>query len=117
MRLPVPTFACNQEIVLTKCYQDKTDRYGQPTSDEPVKISNCVVQLSPQYTGNNGNRQLTANGAVFLYAQVSAPFPSLTKNNLQSEIQFEGQTYHVTEIGVYKEPLSDDIFSYKLGVL
>lgn len=117
MRLPVPTFACNQTISFTKTYQGKTDMWGKQAQDAPVTIQNCVVQMATEYSGTNSNRTLLANGVVFLYADISTPFPSLDQSNLQSKIDYEGKTYTVNTIDELKQPMSDDLFAYKLGVL
>lgn len=117
MRLPIPTMMCNQTVEFTKFYQAETDMYGQPKQDVPVTISKCVVQLATQYTGSNDNRQLIANGTVFFYADITSPMPILSKDNLGSKIEFEGNEYTVQTINELKQPLSDDLFGYKLEVL
>lgn len=117
MRLPVPRFACNQSINFTKVYQGQTDMWGNQKQDDPVTIQNCVVQMQTEYSGTNSNRTLLANGVVFLYADVSTPFPTLTKDNLQSKIDYEGKTYTVNTIDELKQPMSDELFAYKLEVL
>jgi hypothetical protein len=117
MRLPVPAFACNQTISFTKVYQSQTDMYGKPLEDEPITINNCIAQLETQYSGTNSNRQLLANGVVFLYAEVSTPFPTLTKDNLQSKITYESNEYTVNTIDEYQQPDGSGLFGYRLGVL
>lgn len=117
MRLPIPESMCNQNVILTKIYQSETDDYNRPKKDKPVTITNCVVQLATQYTGTNENRQLIANGAVYFYAAVSSPFPELTKDNLGSVIEYDGQNYTLKTINEYHEPLSNELYGYKLEVL
>lgn len=117
MRLPVPKFACNQSIIFTKTYQGQTDMWGNQKQDDPVTIKNCVVQMQTEYSGTNSNRTLLANGVVFLYTDVSTPFPTLAKDNLQSKIDYEGKTYTVNTIDELKQPTSDELFAYKLEVL
>lgn len=117
MRLPIPTMMCNQTVEFTKFYQTETDMYGQPRQDKPITISKCVVQLATQYTGSNDNRQLIANGTVFFYTDITSPMPILSKDNLGSKIEFEGNEYTVQAINELKQPLSDDLFGYKLEVL
>ena len=117
MRLPIPKMMCNQSAILTKVYQSETDDYNRPKKDEPVIITNCIVQLATQYTGANENRQLVANGAVYFYADVSSPFPELTKDNLGSIIEYDGQKYTLKMINEYHEPLSNELYGYKLEVL
>ena len=117
MRLPVPTDLCNQSVILTKNYQTETDMWGNPKQDEPITISKCVFHLATKYTGANDNRQLIANGTVFFYADITSPMPEFNKDNLGSKIEFEGNTYTVQTITESKQPLSDDLFAYKLEVL
>lgn len=117
MRLPVPTMLCNQSVILTKSYQSETDMYGQQKKEEPVTVTKCVVHLATRYTGSNDNRQLVANGTVFFYADITSPMPELNKDSLGSKIEFEGNTYTVQTITESKQPLSDDLFAYKLEVL
>lgn len=117
MRLSIPEMVCNQSVILTKIYQSETDDYNRPKKDKPVTITNCIMQLATQYTGTNENRQLVANGAVYFYATVSSPFPKLTKDNLGSIIEYDGQNYTLKTINEYHEPLSNELFGYKLEVL
>lgn len=117
MRLPIPDFTCNQSVILTKIYQSETDDYNRPKKDKPVTINNCIVQLATQYTGTNENRQLVANGGVYLYASISQPFPSLSKDNLGSIVEYEEQNYTLKTINEYHEPLSNELYGYKLEVL
>lgn len=117
MRLPVPVTICNQSVKLMKSYQSETDMYGKPKQDTPVTINKCVVHLATKYTGTNNDRQLVANGTVFLYADVSSPMPSLSKDNLGSKIEFAGNEYTVQTITESKQPLSDEMFAYKIEVL
>ncbi|MCP9357376.1 capsid protein [Liquorilactobacillus satsumensis] len=116
MRLPVPTESCNQSIVL-KQYVKGTGLYRDPSYKDPVTITKCVVQLQTQYTGTNDNRQLIANGTVFFYADVTSPMPALDKTSLGSKIEFEGQEYTVQTLDELKQPFSNDLFGYQLGVL
>ncbi|MFT8491564.1 putative minor capsid protein [Oenococcus sicerae] len=117
MRLPVPAMLCNQSVKLTKSYQSETDMYGKPKQDTPITISKCVVHLATKYTGTNDNRQLIANGTVFFYVDITSPMLMLTKDNLGSKIEIEGNTYTIQTITESKQPLSDDLFAYKLEVL
>lgn len=117
MRLPIPELMCNQSVSLIKIYQSETDDYNRSKKDKPVTITNCIVQLATQYTGTNENRQLIANGAVYFYVAVSSPFPELTKDNLGSVIEYDDQSYTLKTINEYHEPLSNELFGYKLEVL
>lgn len=51
------------------------------------------------------------------YADITSPMPILSKDNLGSKIEFEGNEYTVQAINELKQPLSDDLFGYKLEVL
>jgi hypothetical protein len=118
MKLPVPRALCNQSVILIKAYQSQTDNmYHEVKLDAPVTINNCVVHLATKYTGTNNDRQLVANGTVFLYADVSSPMPSLSKDNLGSKIEFAGNEYTIQTITESKQPLSDEMFAYKIEVL
>lgn len=118
MRLPVPRALCNQSIALSKVYQSQTDNmYHEVKQDDPVMIDNCVVHLATKYTGTNNNRQLVANGTVYFYADITNPMPDLSKDNLGSKIKIEGNEYTIQTITESKQPMSDDLFAYKVEVL
>ena len=58
-----------------------------------------------------------ANAVVFLYAGISTPLPTVTKNNVGSKLMFEGEEYTVQKIIDNREPFSNALHSYELEVL
>lgn len=118
MKLPVPRALCNQSVILIKAYQSQMDNmYHEVKLDAPVTINNCVVHLATKYTGTNNDRQLVANGTVFFYADITLPMPVLSKDNLGSKLRIDENEYTITTITESKQPLSDEIFAYKIEVL
>lgn len=118
MKLPVPRALCNQSVILIKAYQSQTDNmYHEVKLDAPVTINNCVVHLATKYTGTNNDRQLVANGTVFFYADITSPMPVLSKDNLGSKIQINENEYTITAITESKQPMSNELFAYKIEVL
>lgn len=118
MKLPVPRALCNQSVILIKAYQSQMDNmYHEPKQDDPVTIDHCIVHLATKYTGTNSNRQLVANGTVFFYANITSPMPVLSKDNLGSKIQINENEYTITAITESKQPMSNELFAYKIEVL
>ena len=60
---------------------------------------------------------MVANAVLYLYTGLSNPMPKLTKDNYESQIIFEGQTYTVKSIIDNRDPFSNDLWSYEIEVL
>lgn len=111
----MPKEYCNQSIVL-RLIQGK-DKWQKPIFSEPVTINHMIFQPQTVYSGTNNNRQVVANAIAFLFAGVSDPMPTISKNNVGSEIDFEGKTYTITTIVDNRNPFSNEVYSYELEVL
>lgn len=117
MMMKPPKRMCQQAIALTLTDPTKTDDWGQPLAGEPVTIEHCVVQPQTIYSGSNNDRTIVANAVVFLYAGISSPLPTITKNNVGSKLVFESEEYTVQKIIDNREPFSNALHSYELEVL
>ncbi len=111
----IPKEYCNQSIVL-RLIQGK-DKWQKPIFSDPITIKNMIFQPQTVYSGTNNNRQVVANAIVFLFGGVSDPMPTISKNNVGSEIDFEGETYTITAIIDNRNPFSNEVYSYELEVL
>ncbi|CAH1857473.1 putative minor capsid protein [Convivina intestini] len=111
----VPKALCNQNIIYKR--PGDPDDWGGVGSTIDTPIANCVVQLQTICSGTNNNREVVANGSVYLYAGITTPMPTLTKTNQGDVISFDGIDYTVKTIIEHRDPLSNDIWSYKLEVL
>ncbi|AVK62460.1 capsid protein [Lactobacillus sp. CBA3605] len=112
-----PKRMCQQTVTLTLTDLSETDDWGNPLPGETFTIEHCVVQPQTIYAGSNNNRTIVANAVVFLYAGVSAPLPTITKQNAGSKLLFEGNEYTVKTIIDNRDPYSDARYSYELEVL
>jgi hypothetical protein len=116
MRLPrIPKEACQQTITYQMRNGDEDD-WGQPSTAEIV-INRCVVQLTTIYSGSNNDRQVIGNGSVYLIAGITSPLPSLTKDNLGDQIEYNGKNYAIKQIDEHLEPFSNRLYAYKLEIL
>ena len=111
----IPKEYCNQSIVL-RLIQGK-DKWQKPIFSDPITIKNMIFQPKTVYSGTNNNRQVVANAIAFLFGGVSDPMPTISKNNVGSEIDFEGETYTITTIVDNRNPYSNEVYSYELEVL
>lgn len=111
----IPKSMANQTITLKK-YVGKSGLYNNPTYEEST-IKDCVVQPQTIYQGSNDSRQVVANAIVYLFAGISTPFPTLTKANYGSKIEFEGTEYALQTIVDNRDPFSNEVISYELEVL
>ncbi len=111
----IPKECCNQSIVL-RLIQGK-DKWQKPIFSDPITIKNMIFQPQTVYSGTNNNRQVVANAIAFLFGGVSDPMPTISKNNVGSEIDFEGETYTITTIVDNRNPFSNEVYSYELEVL
>lgn len=111
-----PKSMAQQEVVL-KRYIGRSGLYDKPTYDDPITIKNCVFQPQTVYSGTNNDRTVVANAVLFLYAGVSSPMPTLSKDNYGSKIEFEEHEYSVTTIVDNRDPFSNQLWSYELEVL
>ena len=112
----IPKSMANQSIILKK-YIGRDGIYDEPQYETPMEIDNCVFQPQTIYSGTNNNRQVVANAVLYLYTGLSNPMPKLTKDNYESQIIFEGQTYTVKSIIDNRDPFSNDLWSYEIEVL
>ena len=110
--LKPPKSMCNQSIVLKLKVEDPDDIYGESTNFDEIKLDNCVV-----YEGSNNNRQIVANATIMLYAGITTPFIELTKNHLGSKIEYNGVEYTLTNVSESRDPFSNELYQYKLGVI
>lgn len=114
----IPKSMANQTITLKKYLGvDPNDIYNDSPLYETSTIENCVFQPQTIYNGTNNNREVVANAIVYLYAGVSTPFPTLTKANYGSKIEFEGNEYSLQTIVDNRDPFSNEVMSYELEVL
>ncbi|MFT8392441.1 MAG: putative minor capsid protein [Liquorilactobacillus ghanensis] len=114
----IPKSMANQTITLKKYLgTDPNDIYNDSPLYETSTIENCIFQPQTIYTGTNNNREVVANAIVYLYAGVSTPFPTLTKANYSSKIEFEGNVYSLQTIVDNRDPFSNEVLSYELEVL
>ncbi|MFS0927443.1 putative minor capsid protein [Enterococcus durans] len=111
----IPKEYCNQSIVV-RLIQGK-DKWQKPIFSDPITIKNMIFQPQTVYSGTNNNRQVVANAIAFLFGGVSDPMPTISKNNVGSEIDFEGETYTITTIVDNRNPFSNEVYSYELEVL
>lgn len=122
MKLPtIPKEACQQTITLslkpTVTNPEDEDFYGKSVSVADIVITNCVVQMSATYSGTNNDRDVIANGSVYLVAGVTTPLPTLDKDSQGSTVTYEGKSYTVKAINEYKHPFSNDLWAYKLEIM
>lgn len=92
------------------------DDYQKPTYEDYV-IKKVRAKIETIYSGTGNNRQITANGRVFLSAQLSENVPTLNKTWLDSLVTIDGVEYVLTRISVGKEIDTGRIWSYTLEVL
>lgn len=113
-----PKQYCNQSIIFKrKIKPSDYDVYDKPKFADPVKISNAVVHLRTTYSGTNNDREITSNGTVVLFNGIAEPFLSFSKDNLGSVFEYEGKEYTLTNINEDKDPLSNEMYQYKLQIL
>lgn len=115
--LKPPAKFCNQSITLrTKTAEDEL--YPDETTWVDQEIDNCVVHLRTVYSGSNNDRQITANGTIMIYAGISTPFPDLVVKDVDNyHVIYEGVEYTVTNINEDRNPLSNEMYQYKLQIL
>lgn len=114
----IPKSMANQTITLKKYLgTDSSNIYDDSPQYETSTIKNCVFQPQTVYTGTNDNREIVANAIVYFYAGISTPFPTLTKANYGSKIEFEGNEYSLQTIVDNRDPFSNEVVSYELEVL
>ena len=115
--LKPPKSMCNQSIIIKRKIED--DLYNEATYDDGIEIKKCVVHLRTIYSGTNNDRQIVANGTVMLYQDISEPFISLSKQDIENKakIIYEGQEYTLTNINEDYEPFSNKLYQYKLTMI
>lgn len=113
-----PKEYCNQSIIFKrKKAPDPDDVYNEPSFEDGVNIDHCIVHLRTVYSGTNNDREIVANGIAVLFAGISSPFISLTKDDLGSKIVYEGKEYTLANINEDLDPLSNELYQYKLQIL
>lgn len=118
MTLRPPKQFCNQTIIFKrKLKPSDDDIYSHDRFDDPITINNCVVHLRTTYSGTNSDRQITSNGTIVMFPGITAPFLSFTKNDLGSIIEYENIQYKLTNINEDKDPLSNQMYQWKLTIL
>lgn len=111
-----PKYLANQTVTFEK-FIGREGPYKEPKYEKPIVINNCVFQPQTVFSGTNNNQEVTANAILFLYAGVSNPIPTLSKDNYQSKVTFEGHEYIVKSIVDNRDPYSNEVWSYELEVL
>lgn len=106
-----------QTVILKLTTTGETDNWGKPIFQNPKTINNCVVQPQTIYSGSNNDRQIVANATVYFYTGITDPMPKLTRDNVGSIITFEDHDYTVTQISDNRNPFSNDVWSYEVGVI
>lgn len=118
MKLPIPYQMAVSTVHLKLTDQSaKNDRYGRKVATWEGDIANCVVNMQTTYSGTNNDRQIVANGLVMIYAGFSNPVPTLTKENLESKLTYQGQEYTVKSINRFDQPGTEDLYCYELEVI
>lgn len=115
--LKPPKNMCNQNIILKLKVEDPDDIYGDSENYDEIMLNNCVVHARTVYEGSNNNRQIVSNATIMLYAGITTPFIDLAKDNLGSKIVYNGLEYTLTNISEDRDPFSNEIYQYKLGVI
>ncbi|WP_270624592.1 putative minor capsid protein [Ligilactobacillus ruminis] len=115
--LKPPKSMCNQSIRIKLKVEDPEDIYGDSENYDEIMLNNCVVHARTVYEGSNNNRQIVSNATIMLYAGITTPFIDLTKDNLGSKIVYNGLEYTLTNISEDRDPFSNEIYQYKLGVI
>lgn len=110
---------CNQSIELIQTSSsDETDDWGKPIKTETtMQVNNVIVQEQTIYSGNNNSRTITANAVVFLFAGVSDPMPTFSREAVGNKIRYDGKEWTITNIVANRDPFSGDVYSYELEVL
>lgn len=111
----IPKRLCNQTITM-HIPTGKLDKYRKPAM-QPQDIKHVIVQSQTIYSGSNNDRTVTANAVVYLFAEVSDPFPKLTPECVGWHLTFEGRDYAITTFVDNREPYSDKAYSYELEVI
>lgn len=115
MRLPVNKLLVGDSVTFT-ALGGKTNDYGDPEYGEPVTINNCRLQLQTVYTGTNDQRQLIANAVIFLYADLTKPWQTFSKDSLGSVFTYRGVDYTLVSITELMQPGTNDLYGYELQV-
>ena len=110
----IPKAFCNQSVSIV-LDSTKTNLYGQKEKQPPINVDNVVFQLETIYSGDNNNRVKVADGTLFIFNQVSTPFPDIPVDST-GYIECEGKKYSISHISNNKEPTSNNIWSYEVQV-
>jgi len=94
------------------------DRYQKPTYEETT-FDKVRVHMETVYSGTANNRQIVANGKVFLYADYTTPYFRLDKTWLDSivTINDDPTEYVLTRVSAGKDIDTGHVWSYTLEVL
>lgn len=118
MKMPkIPKSMANQTATLIKHTVMSTEDGERVSEDVKVVYKYIVFQPTTIYSGTGNDRTITANGVLFLYANVTTPMPNLSKNDVGAFVEIEGNTYKIQRIVDNRDPFSNDIWSYEIEVL
>lgn len=93
------------------------DRRNLPEYDMHT-FEECRLDLEPVYQGSGNDRQLIANGVLFLYSEFTTPFPKLDPSWLKGKmIDEDGNEYVITKIVPIQSVTSTKLYGYELEVI
>ncbi|MBS0949522.1 capsid protein [Weissella minor] len=120
MKTKVPTIPkamANQNAKLIRKVDDITNDGERIHNDEITDLNHVVYQATTIYTGVGNDRQITANGVLFLYTGVTKPMPTITQADVGAYVQVGTDTFKITRIVENKHPFKDEVWSYEIEVL
>lgn len=115
--LKPPASMCNQSITLKVKVDDPEDIYGESNTFNETKIDNCVVHARTTYSGTNNNREIVSNATIMLYNGITTPFITFDKTHIGAKIVYNDLEYTLTSINESRDPFSNELYQYKLGVI
>jgi len=118
MGIPIiPKSMANQSAKLIRKVDDVTSDGERIRYDETTDLKHVVYQATTIYSGTGNDRQITANGILFLYAGVTEPMPTITQADVGAYVKIGEDTFKITRIVENKHPFKDEVWSYEIEVL
>lgn len=118
MNIPkIPKSLANQTVTLIRKVPRSTTDGERTYDDETTDLKHVVYQSTTIYSGVGNDRQITANGILFLYAGVTKPMPTITQADVGASVQVGTDTFKITRIVENKHPFKDEVWSYEIEVL